>query len=106
MCPRPPAPIITPTSAGPEWPGRLGHRVVRGQAGVGQRGDVGRLQRVVELDDAAGGGLEVFGVPAVGVDARERAVRAVHVVTGPAGAAQPAGGQRVQDHLVADRRRW
>ena len=34
--------------------------------------------------------------------AGERAVGAVHVVAGPAGAAQPAGRRRVQDHRVAD----
>ena len=35
-------------------------------------------------------------------EAGEGAVLAVHVVAGPAGAAQPAGDQRVHDHGVAD----
>ena len=87
--------------AGRQTPGRLGRGVVGGQAGVGQRGDVGRLQRVVDLDDAARRGLQILGVATVGVDAGEFVGLAMHVVAGAAGAAQPAGDQRVQDHLVA-----
>ena len=56
-----------------------------------------------ELDDRAGRGLEEVGEPAVAVDARERAVQAVHVVAAPARPAQPAGDERVHDHGVADR---
>ncbi len=47
-----------------ETAGGLGHGVVGGETGVGQRRDVGRFQGVVDTDDAAGGGLEVLGVTA------------------------------------------
>jgi hypothetical protein len=43
---------------------------------------------------------EVLMNSAVGVDARETAGLAVHVVAGAAGPAEPAGHQRVQDHRV------
>ena len=89
--------------ARPQHAGRLGHGVVRGEAGVGEGGDCGGLERVVQLDHAARRGLEVLRVAPVGVEPGESAVDAVHVVTGPARPAQTAGGQRVQDHLVADR---
>ena len=89
--------------ARPQPPGRLGRGVVGRQTGVGERRDVLRLEGGVELHAAARRRLEVLGVPAVGVDAGERAVLAVNVVAEPAGAAQPAGDQRVEDHLVADR---
>jgi len=80
---------------------RLGGDVVGGEAGVGEGGDVGRFERVVEAHDAARRRLEVLGVAAVGVDPGERAGRTVDVVTGATGAAQAAGDQRVDDHLVA-----
>ena len=82
-------------------PGSLRRGVVGGEARVGKCGDVGRLERVVDLHHAARRRLQVVGVPAVGVDAREVVRLAVHVVAGPAGAAQPAGDQRMHDHLVA-----
>ena len=81
---------------------RLLDRVVGGQPGVGQRGDVLGVQRRVELDDRARVGLEQLGEAAVDRDPREQVVRAVHVVAGAAGAAQAAGDQRVDDHGVAD----
>ena len=74
MWPRPPAPMTTHLSRGRQPLGGLGRGVVGGQAGVGQRRDVGRLQRVVDLDDAARRRLQVLGVPAVGVDAGELAL--------------------------------
>ena len=61
-----------------------------------------RLQRRVELDDRARAREQVLGEAAVAVDARERAVDAVHVVAAPAGPAQPAGDERVDDDRVAD----
>ncbi|KAF0963120.1 hypothetical protein MLGJGCBP_03750 [Rhodococcus sp. T7] len=81
----------------------LGDGVVRRQARVGEGGDVGRFERVVDPDHAAGGGAKVFGVPAVDVDAGEPAVLAVDVVAESARPAQPARDERVQDDLVADR---
>ena len=57
----------------PGGPRHLRGRVVRGQAGVGERGDISRLERVVDLHHAAGGGAQVLRVAAVGVDARETA---------------------------------
>src|SRR6476659_1907074 len=83
--------------------GRARHlrgRVIGGQTGVGERGDVGGLERIVDLDHAAGGGAQILRVATVGVDPRELTVLEVHVVAGPAGPAQPAGDQRMQDHLV------
>ena len=93
--------MMTQRSRGRQPPRRLGRRVVGGQAGVGERGDIRRFQRVVDLHDAAGRCLEVLGVPAVGVDAGKRVGLAVHIVAGAAGPAQPARDQRVDDDLVA-----
>jgi hypothetical protein len=88
--------------AGVEQRQRLAHRVIGGDPGVGERGDVLRLRRGVELDAGAGRGEQVLGHAAVGGQTGERGVLAVHVVTRPAGVAQAAGGGRVQDHRVAD----
>src|ERR1700730_1355050 len=85
----------------PGGPRPLRRRVVRSQARVRERGDLSRLERVVDLHHAAGGGAQVFRVAAVGVVARELVVLAVHVVTESACAAKPTGDQRVQDDLVA-----
>jgi hypothetical protein len=74
--------------------------VIGRESGVGERGDVGRLQRLVDLHHAARRCLQIVGVAAVGVDAGEGAGLAVHVVAGAAGPAQPAGDQRMHDHLV------
>ncbi len=46
-------------------------------------------------------GLEQLGHAAVGVDAGEASLVAVHVVGEAAGPAQPTGDQRGQDHGVA-----
>ena len=73
-----------------------------GQAGVGQRGDVLGLQPGAELDHRARRGLEEVGEAAVAVDARKRAVEAVHVVADAAGQAQPAGDVGMHDDGVAD----
>ncbi len=88
--------------AGIEQREGLAHRVVSGDAGVGQRGHVLRTGLRVELDAGPRGGQQVLGHPAVPAQAGERAVLAVHVVAGPAGVAQAAGDQWVQDHGVAD----
>ena len=72
------------------------------QAGVRERRDVLGLKPRGELYDRACRGLQEVGEPAVAVDARERAVDAVHVVPAPARPAQPAGDERVDDHGVAD----
>ena len=85
----------------PGGPRHLLRRVVRGQSRVRERGDLSRFKRVVDLHHAAGGGAQVLRVAAVGVDARELVVLAVHVVTESACAAKPTGDQRVQDDLVA-----
>jgi hypothetical protein len=76
--------------------------VVGGEARVGQRRDVLRLQDRVQLHDRAGVGLQEIREAAIPGDAGELAVLAVHVVPGPARPAQPAGHQRVQDHGVSD----
>ena len=52
--------------------------------------------------DRSRAGHEEVGEAAVAVDARERAVDAVHVVAGAARPAQPAGDVRMHDHRVAD----
>ena len=77
-------------------------RVDGGEARVRERGDGGRLQRRVELHDRASAGMQEVGEPAVAIDARERAVDAVHVVAAAAGTAQPARDERVHDHRVTD----
>jgi hypothetical protein len=79
----------------------LRRSVVGRQPRVGEGRDVRGLERVVDGYDAARRRLQVLGVPAVGVDARELAVLAVHVVTGAARTTQAARDQRVHDHLVA-----
>src|SRR5690348_11053555 len=80
----------------------LAYRMVSSDARVGERGDVGRLGLRVELHAGARRGEQVLGHPAVVRQAGEGIVGAVHVVAGPAGAAQPAGRRGVQDHRVAD----
>ena len=60
--------------------------------------------RRVELHAGPRRGEQVLRHPAVGaVQPGEDALGAVHVLAGAAGAAQPAGRRRVQDHGVADR---
>src|SRR3954447_6803381 len=81
---------------------RLLDRVDHGQPRVRQRGDVGRVQRRVELHDRARAREQVLGEAAVAVDPGERPVLAVHVVAQTAGAAQAARDKRVDDHGVAD----
>src|SRR3954463_16815912 len=81
---------------------RLLDGVDGGQPGVGERGDLGRLERRVELHDRARAGEQVLGEAAVAVDAGERAVLAVHVVAATARTAQPARDERVDDDRVAD----
>ena len=88
--------------AGAEDRDRLLDGVDRGQAGVGQRGDVRRVQRRVELDHGARRGVQVLGEATVTADPRELPVDAVHVVALAAGTAEPAGDERVHDHGVAD----
>src|SRR3954452_14089864 len=73
-----------------------------GQARVGERGDVGRAHRGVELDDRPRAGEQEVGEAAVAVDARERPPLAVHVVARAAAPAQPARDVRVHDDGVAD----
>jgi hypothetical protein len=43
--------------------------MVSGESSISEGRDIGRLQRVVQFDDAPRGGLEVLGVATVGVDA-------------------------------------
>ena len=102
MWPSPPALMTTARAAGVEDARRLLHRVVGREPGVRQRGDVLRVQRRIELHDRPRGGLQQLGEPPVRRDARERVVRAVHVVAGAAGPAQATGDERVQDDRVAD----
>ena len=82
---------------------RLLHCVVGGEAGVGQGSDVFGADGRIELDDRAGAGLEELGEAPVGVDPREGAAGAVHVVARPTRSAEAAGDQGVNDHGVADR---
>jgi hypothetical protein len=81
---------------------RLLHRVIGGNPGIGERRDILRLRRRIELDAGAGGSQQVLGHPAIGGQPGERGVLAVHVIPGPAGAAQAAGRRRMQDDGVAD----
>src|SRR5215469_7924198 len=80
----------------------LADRMVGGDAGVGERGHVLRLGRRVELDAGPGRGEQVLGHAAVARQAGELAVGAVHVVAGPAGAAEATGGGGMQDDGIAD----
>src|SRR4029079_15322445 len=84
-----------------ETPGRLGRGVIRRETRVSECGDVGWLERFVDLDHTACRRLEVLGIPPVAVDARERVGLAMHVVAGAAGPTQPTGDQRGHDHLVS-----
>src|SRR6266516_122995 len=68
----------------------LPHGVVRGDPGVGERGDVLRLGLRVEPDAGPGRGEQELGHPAVAGQAGERAGGAVHVLAGSAGPAQAA----------------
>ena len=103
MWPSPPAPITHAGGARVEQRDRLAHRVVGGDAGIGQRRDVLRLGRRVELDAGPGRGEQVLRHAAVVSESPGKELfDAVHVLAGPAGAAQPAGRRRVQDHGVAD----
>lgn len=78
--------------------------VIGGEPGVRQRGHVGGLQRLIELDHRACVGPHEFRVAAVAVDGRHRqGLFAVHVVALAARAAQPAGWERVQDDRVPHR---
>src|SRR5690349_6858850 len=88
--------------AGVEQRDGLAHRVVGGDAGVGQGRDVLGLRLRVQLDAGSRRGQQVLGHAAVPGQAGEVAVLAVHVVAGPAGVAQTAGRGRVQDDRVAD----
>ena len=54
MCPRPPAPITTAAVTGAELPGRLRDRVIGGESRIGEGGDVGRFEGVVDLDARCG----------------------------------------------------
>ena len=99
MWPSPPAPITT--ARVPRRGSGSPLTAWIAEAGVGQSGDLGRVQRGVELDHERAG-VEEVGEAAVAVDAGERAVLAVHVVAAAAGAAQPARDVRVHDHRVAD----
>ena len=75
---------------------------IGGQAGVGQCGNVGRRQPRVQADNCPGVGLEQLGESTVGGDAGESGLDAVHVVAGPAGLAEAARDERVDDHRIAD----
>src|SRR5215203_1376328 len=74
--------------------------VVSGEASVGQRRYVFGLKNRIELHDRAHVGLQKVGEAAVAGEAGELAVLTVHVVAGPAGAAEAAGHEGVADHRV------
>src|SRR5207249_11517984 len=59
-------------------------------------------QTGVQLDHGARPGLEEGGEAAIGIDAGEGGVGTVHVVAGPAGAAETARNERVDDDRIAD----
>ena len=84
MWPRPPAPITTARVPAPSTGIAFLTAWMAVRPGVGERGDRRRLERRVELDDRARAGEQELGEAAVAVDARERAVHAVHVVAAPA----------------------
>jgi hypothetical protein len=88
--------------AGIEDRRRFLHRVVGGEARVGESGHVLRLQSGIELHQRSRGGLEQVGEAAVDADAREPPVAAVHVVRGAARAAEAARHEGVDDDGVAD----
>jgi hypothetical protein len=75
--------------------------VVRRKAGIRQRRDVCGLGIRGKPDKRPSRRAQQVRHAAIAVDARERARVAVHIVAGPARPAEPAGGQRVQDHSVA-----
>ena len=81
----------------------LPDRVISGQAGVGQRGDLGRRGTRGELDDRPRAGLEQLGHAAGAHQAGQAwPPRAPHVVSHPARAAHAAGEVRVTDDGVTD----
>jgi hypothetical protein len=65
--------------------------LVGGEARVGEGRDVLGLKNRIELDDRAGVGLQEVCEAAVAGEAGELTVLAVHVVAGPACAAQSTG---------------
>src|ERR1700722_9337217 len=89
--------------AGVEQRQRLADGVVGGDPGVGEGGDIPRLGGGVELDARPGGREQVLGHSAVGRQAGEGRVLAVHVVARPARVAQAAGRGGGEDDGVADR---
>jgi hypothetical protein len=83
----------------------LGDGVVRGQTGIGVRGDVVRGQSLRELDHRTLAHEHVVSEAAVERQPRELVVCAMHVVAAPALHAQAAAERRIQDHRVARRNR-
>ena len=82
---------------------RLADRVVGRDTGVGERRDVLRLRLGLELHAGPCAGAQVLRHAAVVAgQAGEVVVGALHVLAAPTRRAQPARGERVQDHGVAD----
>src|SRR5699024_12575331 len=81
--------------------GGVADRVVGGQSGGNQRGDVERLEPGLKCDHGSGVGQQLVGHPAVDVHARDRGIDAVGVVADPARLTQPATGEGVHDDRVA-----
>src|SRR5699024_5867574 len=80
----------------------LADGVVGGQARVGQCRHIHRCQGLLEHDAGSRVGTQVRGHAPVAVDPGKGRVLAVHVVARPAGAAESARDQGVQDHPVPD----
>ena len=80
---------------------RLTDGVLGRDAGIGESGDVFRPSAWVQLHARPRRGEQLLRHAAVVRQARERAAFAVHVIAGPASAAQPAGWGGVQDDGVA-----
>ena len=102
MWPRPPAPMTTTRRARAEHRDRLLDRVDRGQARVGQRGDLRRMQRRVELDHRARAREQEVGEAAVAVDPGNDPFSQCMSSPRAARAAQPARDERMDDDRVAD----
>ena len=105
MWPTPPTPITTAVVPGDCERRQPAHRVVGGEAGIGMRRDLGRLDPVGQPHERALRDEHVVGEAAVDGEPGELVPRAVHVVAAAAGDAEAAAERRVDEHRVALRDR-
>lgn len=103
MWPSPPIPTTTTRGARAQQRHGLPNHVHDCESGVSVRGDGGRFQSGRQREHPTIGRLQQLGEPAGTIQTSEvQTARAPHVVTDPAGRAEPAGQLRVADHRVTD----